>query len=734
MNVWRLKSLEATNLFRYQDIKVEFQDDLDTYLVLGINEDDAGVDSNGSGKSTFFNIISWILFGRTPTTDSFDKIVRFGQSSGGGELFLVNGESSVSIRRLRNLDGDSTLEFCKNGVKEELRTNTLVQKAILQFFGYSSEMKYAFQDFLSQCYFSTASTKGFLSTKISPKDRQAVLERFLNLEVFDEAQDRVRKDSKGVESEQDVLKGKRQGLLESLEELITVEEYKVDLEVLETSIEDSKKELEVCQKEVSVVQSILNDFVSAEKAVSDVRLSISKLEKKKESSVEIYHNRMETDASMIARRSDWKLKRIDYEEGLAELNGLGKVLSKIDQDIGASELSIQGLKNSIQEVNRHIAGYANQLDKFQVCPSCEKPLMIVDQSIKLFHKQDVEDKIAELAEKLEGLNKPLVDIEETASLLRDRKNQVGEEIRLLRSNLSTLEKLKKQVAVYDFSIIDSIIEEAKKIEIEEKVLAGSFERAKENLERVIKDRILENEDLVVLNISTAEISVHYLEKLLKDVQESLKHCDSDLRDFETQHSTVLLKLEHRKGLDSSLRKVETDLAGTKSQVAVLDYWIRTFPKIKRSILSSFVPLFEVTANRYLSKLDVVERVKFDLITETKSGGTNVGFSISIFDGNGWRDFDTYSQGERSRILVSIGFALHELASHKSGESNFGFLFCDELIDSMDSTGMSLFFSLLLDISGQKFVITHTKPEEIETVCDAKLIAIRRGGVSSICVS
>ena len=162
------------------------------------------------------------------------------------------------------------------------------------------------------------------------------------------------------------------------------------------------------------------------------------------------------------------------------------------------------------------------------------------------------------------------------------------------------------------------------------------------------------------------------------------------------------------------------------------YWVRTYPEIKRKLINSFVPLFENAANSYLSDLEIVERVRFVTESDKKSGeGKKLGFKIEVFDGEHWAGFNSYSGGEKSRIMIAVGFALRELALQRSVGSSLGFLLVDELLDNIDSTGMRYFFSLLSKVAGQKFLITHTKIDDITVDTDCQIVISKQGSESSV---
>ena len=149
------------------------------------------------------------------------------------------------------------------------------------------------------------------------------------------------------------------------------------------------------------------------------------------------------------------------------------------------------------------------------------------------------------------------------------------------------------------------------------------------------------------------------------------------------------------------------------------------------MIESFLPTFEQQTNGYLNKMEVGMRCRFDTLTEKKSGKGQFkeAFDLSIIDENNEkRDLETYSSGETKRIGVCVGFALRELTLTK-GYSNFNFLMMDEVIDSLDETGIGEFFNLLQSITGMKLLITHNT--DLKTRFANTITIRKQDGVSTV---
>jgi ABC-type multidrug transport system ATPase subunit len=126
-------------------------------------------------------------------------------------------------------------------------------------------------------------------------------------------------------------------------------------------------------------------------------------------------------------------------------------------------------------------------------------------------------------------------------------------------------------------------------------------------------------------------------------------------------------------------------------------------------------------NHYLQILDFF--VSFNLdenFTETIRSRHRDDFSYSSF-----------SEGEKSRINLSLLFAWRQVAKMKNS-SNTNLLILDEVFDSsMDSEGVDNLLKIMatLDDNINIFVVTH-KPDSFEGAFNRKIIASKKGNFTS----
>ena len=98
-------SLYGEHTFRMSDRGLTF--------VLGDNQDEPRMNSNGSGKSTIFEFLDWILFGVVPKDDHVDSIVNDEATTCKGVAYLDDDGVPLTIEREKTRGKSMTLRFGK---------------------------------------------------------------------------------------------------------------------------------------------------------------------------------------------------------------------------------------------------------------------------------------------------------------------------------------------------------------------------------------------------------------------------------------------------------------------------------------------------------------------------------------------------------------------------------------------------------------------------------------------
>jgi DNA repair exonuclease SbcCD ATPase subunit len=119
--------------------------------------------------------------------------------------------------------------------------------------------------------------------------------------------------------------------------------------------------------------------------------------------------------------------------------------------------------------------------------------------------------------------------------------------------------------------------------------------------------------------------------------------------------------------------------------------------IKSRIIKQYIPVINKLVNKYLAAMDFF--VKFEL---------NESFEEKILSRH--RDdftYDSFSEGEKMRIDLSLLFTWRAIARMKNSAST-NLLILDEVFDaSLDANGCDEFLKIIHDLEGSNiFVISH----------------------------
>lgn len=738
--MWQIRKVNIDNLFRFEHAVFEPLGD-STSLIIGQNDDDPGADSNGAGKSSLFDAVTWAIWGRVPRGGTIDSIIRREAPAGtiaSVELTLFDSEtnSSICITRMQGRSNDKSrdsLKFQKIKKPGEqdnkpLRIKTLTQEAICKFFGYDG--KHGFDDYLSRAYFSSTSSRGFLSSEVGPSARQAVLERYLGLEVIDKALSLARTDAKEIQTSRDALFAKAQSFEEMIATIPNRERLVAEKVDHETEIADCQTAVTRYQNAVSILSRIQTEWMMAAEAGKDfnrkhqeavIALSTAKLRYEDVKESEGYYLELRESYPKVVEEDRSLLRAISEKQG--EKLPLSELMNTVQS-------ALLSKNRELNETRSLISQHSGK--ELLTCPHCSGPLIFDSRKVLPFDTAASENRLLELRQVESALANEIAVCERELSELREQISTIGLAVKGFESQRVKLQKTISEVDSHNYTEADSLNSKIAECDLQVHSRGTDYERWWKEFELSQQEWIKQLTE-IVKEMTGKVLSNGVFDDLaptLLTYEDRVRSGAEYIQTLEFELQAVNSKLERLDQYENSLKTCRDEVAVLNNKVSSIEWWIENFPKVKRRVLDRFIPLFQQGVNGYLERLQIKERVKFSLEVEKKSGsGMKAGFFIGVFDGDNWAPFESYSGGEKSRILVSVGFALRDLSARSS--NGLGFLLCDEILDTLDSTGIEYFFNLVTGLEGQKMVITHTKSNDIVSRCDSVYVVKRRDGVSEV---
>ena len=184
-------------------------------------------------------------------------------------------------------------------------------------------------------------------------------------------------------------------------------------------------------------------------------------------------------------------------------------------------------------------------------------------------------------------------------------------------------------------------------------------------------------------------------------------CNKQIRDLESEIQTLTTQLENRnteheklETFRSNLQDTYTQLVDKKEKISYYDftYGLLKDGGVKTKIIKKYLPLINQQVNKYLQMMDFYINFKLDEeFNETIESPIHEDFSYSSF-----------SEGEKSRIDLSLIFAWREVARFKNS-INTNLMLFDEVFDSsLDGFGTEEFLKIIRFVVKEAniFVISH----------------------------
>jgi len=699
----RIRNINITNFGAFgEDITIDFDryDPNDKILIIGENNDAAGADSNGAGKSTFLNAISWAIFGRTPNNVDSDDVIRRGTNVVRVRLGMVDSEKrEIQIVRERQLKGKHELQWFVDGESQTQRTMKQTQLSILNYFGILENNTEYFSDFLNTTYFSVDAVKAFAGKKSTSKDRMDLISRFLNLEILEKSTSKSKIYANRLKSDLKVIQGKIEFLKNKLDEGFNKEQIDSDIQ----EYESSKKQLQADLKKLKKQHEAASNYEEIKGQIVDVDGHIEHYNNELATIVKIYKEQIQDLENKLSNSSAIKEKiQKLQEQSMAKADALkDKDLNKFTDWLEKGKIKKNNLTNELNQLR-------SQLQKPQYCPDCNTELMVEDGIIKSYDSKGIEAKQATINTELNKIN----------SLLEDKQNDYNE-LKQQQDDLLTIQN--------DIKINYQLLEGVQ--DIPDKIKGLNAKITAKEADNKIQVKELSKKKLgLELKIRTFNIDE---DLTTYDIERGMDVANKKLSDITDEVARLKAQLDSRAQDQQALDTMVKEETGFIDNIANYTYWVEGFPAIRRWMIEAFLPTFEQQTNGYLNKMEVGMRTRFDTLTEKKSGKGQFkeAFDLSIIDENNEkRDLETYSSGEAKRIGVCVGFALRELTLSK-GYSNFNFLMMDEVIDSLDETGIGEFFNLLQSITGMKLLITHNT--DLKTRFANTITIRKQDGVSTV---
>jgi len=713
MPSFQIKSLKIHKFLTLQNTEIDFSVFEYPILVLGMNLDLQR--SNGAGKTTFLNAISYLKFGEAITevpADFYEGTHLYG--------ILVDTETGNELVIERKRSGKSNIINASYN-NEEIQGNTPshIQAKLNKLFGIKDNTPKSiyFQDYISTTYISNATIDTFASDKFTPQERMDLICRMLDLEIWDRGITNAKEYKRQVSKDIEVLDLNIKYIIDNFV-IIPIANLQTDLSARQSEQKEVISILEIQKQALINLSEKSKQYNIYQIQFDGVDRQIVQLRHNYQQQVSKYNAGIANSQQTCDDAKKWleSVEVIDiealnkeYESNQQKITAVQSQRSQIMQTLGVTQETIKSVQKQINQIDI-------QIKQTQTCPECQAKLLVDSSNqIHLFDiKTAAEDK-----------NQLLAELE-----IEKRQEQISlQEIEVCRRliadyNLQQTEIQKKQQL---FNQIQKNEESIKvnldRIKVEYKNLEDLEKHHNQDIKRLCDDK----EDI------TAKIGNLNLPSNWKEEETLLKQKIDTLYNQQTicvsQINLLEDKIQSYNENIKNLKIKQEELKLKKLELSDYIFWIDGFTTIKRNLIDGFIPLLEQATNDNIRLAGMDFTIALNTIKETKAGEARQKFNITVLDAQGLeRPVNSYSAGERKTMAICLSLAIRDY-KFQLGMLSFSFIMFDEVTDGLDAVGQSHFSELLKNRDEQCMVISHS--DYLQSLFPSNITIVKQEGISTI---
>lgn len=681
-------------------------------LIEGENKDEGG--SNGSGKSSIFDAITFCAFGWTSRYGkSGREIVRRNKqkkSVGDTSVYLqwdVDGKICELHKYQDHTEHGNKLYFLIDGHDLTSGSDKDTQSI------FEETVQLDLNTFKNVVLYPQKSV-GFAS--LTDAEQKAIFDKVLGLEMYAQAQERAKVKREEFSDKRD--------------------SFKVFIDTKKSALETCKKHLEQLEiKEKEFTESKDTELVNALEKLrhylkikptenvnwrTDLASVETKLEELCADQVrDIYEQavfqqeKLSKDVNQLTGQRDVLNSQLepyetDLPEPLVSKEQVKKDLEKWEKQKYHSE---REMNSNLQRGNETRSILDNPQALFN-CPTCEQPL-----------PEDKKNKI------LEDLQLRLKSSIENSDLFSTKIIQAEQGITNCKDALYLWEKLEHK-----------ILQEKKSGDISK--LTDKISDLRFRIDKC-SQVILQSKDVVELE----KVFLKQKSEIIKQVEDygtrlilwqtTCDNLEQEVGKLESSVSPYTKLIEEQKSQEKELeRSIATRaelLTYYNTQIEIASFWVSGYGNsgVKSLLLDGVTPFLNQRSNEYLQELRDNAQVVFNTQKTLASGERRDKFSISVELGS-TDSYKSASGGESARIDVSVMLAMGDLLASRSLNS-LDLRLLDECFSNLDALGCNQVVRLLNDIitprSKTVFVISHE--ESLKSFFDKRLVVVKENGISRI---
>jgi len=475
--MWKLKELRLTNFMSHKDSVLNMPSN-DAHMIIGINNDDDGQESNGSGKSVCNEAVALALTGSALRKVKDCDLIHYGEDEAQVTQTLENKSQDKTMAITRTLfakkSKSSTLYVEVNGV--EVTTFPTVKDGnlwILDQIGVSRE------DLLNYYLVSEKSSSFFTASDTIKKQ---IVARFSNTDILIPIKEKVVNDTKSLVQVREALDLQ----LVKLQERCDV--YREQL--TNASNQDAER---IKQGRIDMIQRSIDDYAKKVKENED---SIIAHEKQ----MPIHNQEMD----LLKKELSQVPEPADHSADIKEIED---VLSQAQNEAEVSILAIKEARSNLRDVEGFKSDAEAKIKSSIQCPKCDHSFILRDKN---FNIHETRESLFEMDSLINSFENEIQDHDTKRVESEGLVDEARSSIKGLRSDMQQHEvarnKVNRKIRQLQFTI-DDINDQIKRctsiiLESKNKSLEGF-----DSIDRVRSEKIEDPQIEINKSIKVVEVQI-----------------------------------------------------------------------------------------------------------------------------------------------------------------------------------------------------------------------------------
>ncbi len=663
-----ITSIELGDFLSHSETKLDFENGVTVF-----------VGTNGAGKSSIIDALTFALFGQH-TRKSNKGLIKRGATQGFSKVdFLINGKQYQAVRKVESKGGLAAKfsEKVNDGIQE-------IAAGERKQFGESMthEIEKIIGLDFEKLKIASIVQQGELNSiiKSKPKEFKELLNAVIGIDKLDVASISMK----------EVIKGFRQ----KVREQIGYDDTHIDillqnLEKHQNEFQEAKpKKAYLSEKHEKLQQEITNLRQRLEEDTPKID-KMKQLELRKEELKNYAREAIKEIQQEIAQNE----RKIHDCEGCFQNAGLKinleSKMEKVDSAVEGTQKKIQDLSNQSTSLKEKLILAAKLQLQDNKCPVCDSE---VEKLNPLFQEENLKEKLVSIQEQIvstkkeqEMYNKKRLEFAEQLQNARDA------EAVLKAHSINNEEELKK--------IKDEI--EIKKTNVQKIPFSSNS-----NLLEIAQ--IDSHSKMIFENISKLEEETKgFDESKFTDLKNSINEKQANLSEIDQQLGAIMEKISKNEGEIKIIEKAIAELKSVKDYMIQLDsIQSKIFSRdglVATSLRSWALNAISTKASEYLTLLNTkIQRIQ--LAEKTRD------ISITCFSKKEVLDLESLSGGEQVSVALALRLGMAKLL----GSSNLNLMVLDEPTTHLDAERKKSLVEVLSQLSNisnsempmQFIIITH----------------------------